>query len=147
MCFAHCCSQWGATNGNISTNTGFWYVPIRHIGRYLECQNVNSMSLPIVPQIKLVCSLSATLSSHISTNTRSFCDAFSDLWSHNKDKLWHWEDLKRGSLAKIKWNVPFSWHVNLSATCSISCSDLYHETENYTLISRAICFQTPWMTL
>ncbi len=41
----------------------------------------------------------------------------------------------------------FSWHVNLSATLSVSFSDFYHETENYTLISRAIYFQTPWMTL
>jgi hypothetical protein len=38
-----------------------------------------------------------------------------------------------------------SWHVNLWTTLSVSCSDFYHETENDTLISRAICFQTPWM--
>ena len=41
----------------------------------------------------------------------------------------------------------FSSHVKLSATVSVSCSDIYHETENYTLISRAISFQIPWMTL
>ena len=64
---------------------------------------------------------------------------------HNKDK--HWEGLIRGSLGKIKWNDTFSWHVNLSTNVSLSFSDLNHETVNYTLITRAICLQTPWMTL
>ena len=64
---------------------------------------------------------------------------------HNKDK--HWEGLNRGSLGKMKWNVPFSWDVNLSTIVSLSCSDFNHENENYTLITRPICFQTFWMTL
>jgi hypothetical protein len=41
----------------------FWYVPIRHTS---ECESY----IPIMPQVKLVCSLSVTMSSHISTKTR-----------------------------------------------------------------------------
>ena len=49
----------------------FWHVPIRHRGRDLECQTANSM-----PQMKLVCSLSAIVNNHIFTKTRSPCGAF-----------------------------------------------------------------------
>ena len=64
---------------------------------------------------------------------------------HNKDK--HWEGLNRESLGKMKLNVPFVWDVNLSTIVSVSCSDFNDENENYTLITMAVCFQTPRMTV
>ena len=54
---------------------------------------------------------------------------------HNKDK--HWEGLNRGSLGKIKWNIPFFLSCQHGVSCSVQCSDLNHETANYTLISWA----------
>jgi hypothetical protein len=41
----------------------------------------------------------------------------------------------------------FSGYGNLAAALSLLCSDLYHEIEDYTLITGAICFQTCSMTL
>src|ERR1700684_1357881 len=52
----------------------FWHVPIRHRE---EIWNVRIQIACInQPQMKLVCSLSATVSSHISAKTRYFCGAF-----------------------------------------------------------------------
>ena len=54
----------------------FWHVPIRHR------EGIWNVRIQIAwinqPQMKLVCSLSATVSNHISTKTRSFCGAFLD---------------------------------------------------------------------
>ena len=64
---------------------------------------------------------------------------------HNKGK--HWECLNRRSLGMIKWNSPFPDISTCQPLFLYHFQTLNHETENYTLITKAICFQTPWMTL
>ena len=122
----------------------FWYVPIRHIGSHLECQNTNKMCQSTTNEIGVLTACNSE-QPYLHQNKIFLWRFFWFGIIHNKDK--HWEGLNRGSLGKIKWNDSFSWHLNMSTIVSVSCSDTNHETENYTLITRAIWFQTPQMTL
>ena len=122
----------------------FWHVPIRHregiwnVRLQIACTNHATNETGVLT----VCHSEQP---YLHQNKISLWRFFWFGIIHNKDK--HWEGLNRESLGKIKWNVPFSWDVNLTTIVSVSCSDFNHENENYTLITRAMCLQTPWMTL
>jgi hypothetical protein len=82
----------------------FWYVPIRHIGRYLECQNANSMHQSCHNKIGVL-TVCHNEQPYLHQNKIFLWCFFGLVITQNKDK--HWKDLNRESLGKIKWNVPF----------------------------------------
>ena len=92
----------------------FWHVPIRHIGRHLGCWNANSMYQSTTNEIGVL-TVCNSEQPYLHQNKIFLWRFFWFGITQNKDK--HWEGLNRGSIGKIKWNVPFFLTCQLISYC------------------------------
>ena len=107
---AHCGQQWGATNDNISINTGYFcgasfgmsllgiWEGILDVRMHIVCTNHATNEIGVLT----VCHDEQP---YLLQNKIFLWHFVGFVITQNKDK--HWDGLNRGYVGKIKWNVPF----------------------------------------